>query len=191
MEDQDQINPDTGIPFAEEPIRSPEVPAGSLLEQLKKGRERAANEQTRDFPLPNNGGVLRMEAKLLPWTRLEQVTQQVEAAKSDDDRIAAAASAIGAACVGVFLQDPASGERQPWPGGQESLPFGPELWDLLRGSIPPLPESARRADYVRVVLAPPTVDGVSREASIVNFWTMLVMWMSDAGEEVNRDYAEG
>jgi len=164
------------------------VPAGSLLAQLTEGRSRAANEQAEDFALPNNAGVLWARVRLLPWARLNQGQMAVARAKTDVSALKVLASLIAEATEGIYLRD-TSGTVQAWPGGADSLPFGPDLWAHMGEQ--PMRGNVRPSDYVRAVLAPPSLSGVSRDGAVIAFWNTIYEWMTDAGEAVSRDFAEG
>lgn len=164
------------------------VPPGSLLDQLTSGRQRAANEQMEEFALPNNAGVLWARVRLLPWARLNKGQMAVARAKTDVSALKVLATLIADATDGVFLRD-SSGVVQAWPDGSESLRFGPDLWAYMGEQ--PMGDGAKAADYVRAVLAPPSLSGVSREGAVIAFWNVIYEWMTDAGEAVSRDFAEG
>lgn len=172
----------------------PEAPAEgvSLLDQLVQEREAAAAQQTEEFEIPNNGGLLWGTFRLLGWKRVKQFAEAVAASNSPTKELQVAAEMVAESCEGLWLRT-RDGERIPWPGGgEDALPFGPALLARLR--MDALPAAAKPRDYARVILAPPVppeVGGEPRELAVTGFHQRLTEWMEEANRAVNREFAEG
>lgn len=163
--------------------------AGGLIGQLVAARTAAADDQSEEWEVPNNGGLLWLTTRLLPWKRMKQFAEAAERSKNPTKELKVAGEMIAEATTELWLRDP-DGQRQPWPGGEEGLPFGPELLKYLQ--VPPLPAGAKSSDYVRVVMAPvPEKGGEVRESAVTGFFQRMMEWTEESHERVTRDFAEG
>jgi hypothetical protein len=169
----------------------PAAEGSSLLDRLKAERDDIANDQQKDFELPNNGGLLWATYRVLPWKRVNAVAMQVQQNfKSDPESVLrAAASQVAEACVEVWLRDPVTGERTPWPGGAEQVRYEQRLLDFLSEPVP----ARTSGDVVRAVLAVPPKEagGEPRDMAVTAHHAELSRWMRDAHGSANDVFAGG
>jgi hypothetical protein len=163
---------------------TPDDPAVSVQDRLRKAREEVQENTTIDLTIPGYGGELVARHRSVDFKEVRDWGREITKNYRDPDeqQMRAAVDVIARTCTGIYLRPNGDNELYPLDPDDSGVPcrFDERLSEFLGFT----PESARSTDVVRGVFG-------DRQLLIVAYQAKISRWLATANQEVDREMGEG
>lgn len=118
-------------------------PGGSMLDQLKRQREKIAEPRTLELDVPGYNRLLVAVMGPIRWEDLKAIGVRNEQSRDERKELHAQAETLAKACLGIYVREEVGAELKSIDPNGETVRFDDTLTDLLDG-----PKLKRARDVV-------------------------------------------